>query len=831
MSNLLRELRHAFRLLRLSPGFTIVAVLTLALGIGANTAIFQLVDSIRLRTIPVKNPEQLGTVRIAERHWGSGNFSGQYSQLTFPMWEQIRKRQEGFSEIAAWAEQSFNLAAGGEVRIAKGIRVSGDFFHVLGIQPVLGRLLGPEDDQAGCPASGANISYAFWQRNFAGDASVLGKRLTLDGNSFEVLGVTPAGFNGISVGNTFDVALPVCVEPLLNPRDNRLPQRASWWLASIGRLKPGWTMQRANAQMNAVTPQILQETIPPVYDAEGVKKYLEYKLGAFSASTGFSELREDSETSLWLLLGISGLVLLIACANLANLMLARASARERQITIRRALGATRWRMIRELLSESLLLAAGGAICGLFLAFAVSRLLVGFISTSDNQIFLDLGMDWRVLAFTTALAVLTTISFGLAPAIRATRAEPATLLQSGSRGSTVGKERFSLRRFLVVSQVALSVVLLMGALLFVRSLRNLTTLNAGFQQTGILVAGVDFERLHIPEERNSEYKRDIVKRIQAMPGVEFAADARMVPFGGNSSNDNVLTEGSDVEKGVSWLNYLGPGYFQTIGTPLLAGRDFNDRDTATAVKVAMVNEAFVRKILDGTTNPLGKRFRIHEPPGKPRPLYEIVGVVKDSKYQDMHEEFLPFMYFPATQEEKPGPNDQILIRSSLPLTSLIGALKETIGNVNPGIDLDFRVMKTRIQESLLQDELMATLSGFFGFLAALLAAIGLYGVISYMVVQRTKEIGIRMAIGAERVDVLRLILREAGMLTVAGLLIGAALALASAQAAKSLLYGLKPRDPLTLVAAVVVLSSVAAFASFWPAYRASKLDPLIALRYE
>jgi predicted permease len=383
----------------------------------------------------------------------------------------------------------------------------------------------------------------------------------------------------------------------------------------------------------------------------------------------------------------------------------------------------------------------------------------------------------------------------------------------------------------VSQGALSVVLLMGALLFVRSLRNLTTLNTGFQQTGILVAGVDFERLHIPDERDSEYKRDIVKRVQAIPGVEFAADARMVPFGGNSSNDFVLTEGSDAEKVVAWLNYLGPGYFQTIGTPLLAGRDFDDRDTATSVKVAIVNEAFVRKVFEGTPNPLGKRFRKHEPPGKPRPLYEIVGVVKDSKYQDMHEEYLPFMYFPATQEEKPGPYDQILIRSSLPLTSLIGSLKETIGNVNPGIDLDFKVMKTRIHESLLQDQLMATLSGFFGFLAALLAAIGLYGVISYMVVQRTKEIGIRMAIGAERMDVLKLILREAGMLTIAGLVIGSGLALGSAQAAKSLLYGLKPRDPITLLAAVVLLSAVAAFASFLPAYRASKLDPLIALRYE
>jgi putative ABC transport system permease protein len=830
MTNLLRDLRHALRLLRLSPGFTIVAVLTLALGIGANTAIFQLIDSIRLRAIPVKNPEQLGTIRIADRHWGSGQFSGQYSQLSFPMWEQIRKRQEGFSEIAAWTGQQFNLANGGEVRNAKGLRVSGDFFHVLGVQPILGRLIGPEDDQPGCGTSAANISYAFWQRNFAGDPSVIGRRLTLDGNSFQVLGVTPPGFQGISVGDTFDVAIPVCVEPILSPRNNRLTLRHAWWLASIGRLKPGWTIQRANAQMNAVTPAILQETIPPVYDSEATKKYLEYKLGAFSASTGFSGLREDSETPLWLLLGISGLVLLIACANLANLMLARAGARERQITIRRALGATRWRMIRELLSESLLLALAGSVGGLFLAFVVSRMLVVFISTQQNQISLDLGMDWRLLAFTTALAVLTTVSFGLAPAIRATRAEPATLLQSGSRGSTGGRERFSLRRILVVSQVALSVVLLMGALLFVRSLRNLTSLNVGFQQTGILITTVDFERLHLPEERYTEYKHDLVKRVQAMPGVESAAHAMLVPFGGSTWNDNVLNEGSDVDAGSAWMNYLGPGYFQTVGTPLLAGRDFDDRDTATSVKVAIVNQAFVQKILKGA-DPLGKRFRIHEPPGKPRPLYEIVGLTKDNKFQDMHEEFLPFMYFPSTQQEKPGPNDQILIRSSLPLATLMASMKQTIADVNPAIDLDFIIFKARIHDSLLQDELMATLSGFFGFLAALLAAIGLYGVISYMVVQRTKEIGIRMAIGAERVDVLKLILREAGLLTVTGLVIGSGLALGAAQAAKSLLYGLKPRDPLTLVAAVVVLSAVAAFASFWPAYRASKLDPLIALHYE
>jgi putative ABC transport system permease protein len=830
MASLWHDLRYSLRLLRLSPGFTIVAILTLALGVGANTAIFQLIDAVRLRSIAVKNPQELGTVRIADRDWSSGQFSSQYSQLTFAMWEQIRKRQEGFGETAAWSDRRFNLATGGEVRYAKAIQVSGEFFHVLGIEPTRGRLLGPEDDQPGCGAGGVNISYAFWQRNFGGDPSVVGKRLTLDGNSFEILGVTPPGFNGISVGDTFDVAVPICVEPILSPRNNRLTVRHAWWLASIGRLKPGWTIARANAQISAVTPAILQETIPPFYDAEGVKKYLEYKLGAFSASTGFSELRRNSETRLWLLLGISGLVLLIACANLANLMLARAGARERQITIRLALGASRWRMIRDLLSESLLLAAAGAICGLFLAFAVSRMLVAFISTSQSQIFLNLGMDWPVLAFTTALAALTTVFFGLAPAVRATRADPATLLQSGSRGMTGGRERFDLRRILVVSQVALSLVLLMGALLFARSLRNLMTLNAGFQQNGILITTVDFQRLPVAENRYSEFKRELVKRVRAVPGVESAASAMLVPFGGDTWNEYVLTEGSDDDKGLAWLNYLGPGYFQTIGTPLLAGRDFDDRDTTTSVKVAIVNQAFVRKILKGA-DPLGKRFRLKEAPGKPRPLYEIVGVTEDNKFQDMHEEFLPFTYFPATQQEGPSPDVQILIRSSLPLASLLASLKQTIGDVNPGIDLEFKVFRTQIRESLVQDELMATLSGFFGFLAALLAAIGLYGVISYMVIQRTREIGIRMAIGAEGGHVVGMIMREAGMLTSIGLFVGAGLALATAQVAKSLLFGLKPRDPWTLALAVVTLSTVAALASFLPAYRASKLDPMLALRDE
>lgn len=832
MTALWHDLRYGFRLLRFSPGFTLVAVMTLALGVGANTAIFQLIDAIRLRTIPVKNPEKLATIRIADRNWGSGSFSGPYAQLTFPLWEQIRKHQKGFSSISAWGEEQFNLATGGEVHYARGIWVSGEFFEVLGVRPHLGRVISVSDDRPGCGAGEVVISYAFWQHNFGGDPSVVGRQLMLNGNAFDIVGVTPPNFTGVSVGSFFDIAVPICSEPILH-RNSRLygpDARWNWWLATIGRLKPGWSTERTTAQIKAASQAILQETVPPRYDASMQKKYLEYRFGVYPARTGFSELREQSEMPLWLLLGISGLVLLIACANLANLMLARASARERQLSIRLALGASRGRLIRELLSESLLLGIAGALSGTLLAVVLSRVLITFISTQNNPILLDIALDWRVLAFTTSLATLTVVLFGLAPAVRATRFVPNTLLQAEGRGTTAGRERFSLRRILVVSQVALSVVLLVGALLFVRSLRNLLTLDAGFQQNGILVTSVEFDRLNVAPGQRQEFKRDLLKRIQAIPGVESAASALLVPLNGNSWNRWVLSDTSEEHRGTTWQNYVSPGYFRTLETSLLGGRDFDERDTATSPKVAIVNQAFARKFLKGD-NAVGQSFRIWEPPGTPEPFYQVVGMAKDSKYQDMHEEFLPTAYFPASQLPKPDPSCWLVVRSGLAFSSLIASVKQTVAGISPEMDLEFRVFKTQIRETLLQDELMATLSGFFGFLAAVLAAIGLYGVISYMVVQRTKEIGIRMAIGAEGRDVIRMVMGEAGILTVIGLVLGTGLAIASAQVAKSLLFGLKARDPFSLVAAAVTLAAVAALASFAPAYRASRLDPLTALRYE
>jgi predicted permease len=833
MATVLQESRYSVRTLTKAPGFALVAVLTLALGIGANAAIFQLIDAVRLRTLPVSDPNTIAIVHLNKNHWGQGNFNGPYSEFTFPLWQQIRQRQEAFSSIAVWGSQSLNLATGGEVNNANVIWVSGDFFRVLGVQPFLGRLLSDADDQTGC-SSGVDISYEFWQRRYGGAASAIGQTLTLEGHRFPILGVTPASFFGVSVGDRFDIAVPVCSEPIVAGEYSRITgprPRETWWLAMLGRLKPGWTLARATAQLSTITPAALNETIPPQYDADGVKRYLAYKLEALPAANGFSNLREDSSTSLWLLLGLSGLVLLIACANLANLMLARASTREREITVRLALGASRTRLIGQMLSESALLATVGAGCGVLLAAGLSRFLIAFISTPNNSVFLDMRADWRILGFAAGLAILTTLLFGLVPALRAGSVPPSSVLKTGGRGMSAGRERFRLQRILVASQVALSLVLLAGALLFARSLQKLMTRDTGFQQDGVLVANIDFTRLNLPEVRRESFVRDLLDRVRAVPGVAAAAASTRSPVNGSSSNDDIIGENGADTKESSWLDYISPGYFQSMETPILAGRDFNGNDTATSPKVAIVNESFVKKFLNGAKDAVGKQFRLWQPPGKPEPYYSVVGVVKDSIYNDMHQPFVPVMYFPRTQVEKADTDATFLIRSQLATASLLHSVKSTIVGVNPEIDIQFKVLRTQIRESLVQDELMATLCGFFGALAVLLAAIGLYGVISYTVAQRTNEIGVRMALGAQRSKVIGLILGEVAVLIAIGVVVGAGLTFAGSKAASSLLFGLKARDPLTLVVAIAILSAIGFGASFIPARRATRVDPVVALRYE
>ncbi len=832
LEQLCQDVRHAFRMLRKSPGFTAVALLTLALGIGANAAIFQLLDAVRLRTLPVKDPESLAIIHLRTDHWMQGNFMGPYAQFTYPLWKQVRQRQQAFSSIAVWSSDQTNLATGGEMDIAQTIWVSGDFFTVLGVQPFLGRLISPSGDQPGC-AGGVDLSYAFWQRRYGGDASAIGKTLTLNGHPFPIVGVTPPGFYGVSVGDRFDLAVPVCADAIVYGKYSRITSsdaRHDWWLAMIGRLKPGWSLARATAQLAAIAPAALHETIPPQYDADHVKHYLSYKLEALPAANGLSNLRQRSSTSLWLLLGLSGLVLLIACANLANLMLARASTRGREVAVRLALGASRGRLIRQLVSESALLALAGAVCGGVLAAILSRSLVAFISTPNNPVFLEMPTDWRVLGFVAGLAILTTILFGLAPALRSGSALPGAVLKTAGRGMTSGREHFRLQRVLVAAQVALSLVLLAGALLFARSLVNLMTRPLGFQQNGVLVANIDFPRLNLPEARRDPFVRDLLDRVRAVPGVAAAAASNRSPVNGNSSNDEILA-GNSTAGGESWEEHISPGYFQTMEIPILAGRDFNGGDSAKSPKVAIVNQVFVKKFLSGSKSAVGQHFRLDAPPGIPKPYYSVVGVVENSVYNDMHEPFVPVMYLPRNQDEHPNTGVTFLIRSGVGTASLANSAKNVIAGVNPEIDVQFKVLRTQIRDSLVQDELMATLCGFFGGLAVLLAAIGLYGVISYTVAQRTNEIGIRMALGALRSGIVGLILGEVAVLIGIGIAIGVGLALAGGRAAGSLLFGLKPHDPLTLALAIIILAGIGLAATFIPARRASRLDPMVALRYE
>ncbi len=831
IETLWQDLRYGARGLRLSPGFAVVAIVSLALGIGANTAIFQLFDAVRLRLLPVKDPQQLVDVKLASGigDRGPSDKVGRHSNLTYAVWEQIRAHQQVFSGVAAWSNSSFNLAPRGEARNVEGLYVSGDFFRVLGVRPVLGRVFSAADDRRGCGSPGAVISDAFWQREYGGKTRVVGRKLTLNGHPFDIIGIMPASFFGVDVGHQFDVAVPICSEPLLEPAENAVNKRTYWWLAVLGRLKRGVSMPQASAQLKVISSSIFQATVP-VYNPQDVKGYLNLQLEADPAGNGLSSIRGRYEAPLILLLSIAGLVLLIACANLANLMLARASTREREIAVRLALGASRRRLIFQLLSESLLLAFSGAALGIALARVSSRFLVLFINVPTDPIFLNISPDWRVLGFTTALAVLTCLLFGLTPALRATHIEPSAAMKAGGRGLSASRERFGLRRFLVVSQVALSLVLLTGALLFVRSLDNLLTVDAGFQENGILIANLDMSRLGFSATRQRVMNEELLTRLRHVTGVESAAMFSNEPAGGNNWNELVMLEGKENQKKPIYFDRVSDGYFRTLSIPRIAGRDFNEDDTPTSPKVAIVNEAFARKYARGA-NPIGMRFRIEGSPGEPEPFYQIVGLVKDTKYLNLRQEFVPIIYESESQRADPDSEPSFFIHSSLPSLNLISSVKKAADGVEPNATMSFGSFKTDIRERLLPERLMATLSSFFGFLAAVLATVGLYGVMAYMVARRRNEIGIRMALGADQVAVVSMVLREAAGLLVIGLAVGIGLTLIAARGASSLLFGVPSWDPVSLSIAVASLAVIGLVASSFPAARAARLNPMAALREE
>jgi putative ABC transport system permease protein len=829
LERLAQDLRYGVRLLRRNPGFTLVAVLSLALGIGANTAIFQVINAVRLRTLPVANPAEIAEIRLVDATGARGFFNSWNPSLTNPIWEQIRERQQGFSSLLATGGSTFNLATGGESRPAQGLWVSGDFFGMLGVRPAAGRVLTGADDRRGCPAR-AVLSYPFWQREYGGDGSIVGRTITLQAQPVEVVGVAQAGFFGLEVGRSFDVALPICAQPGLDAGGNILDSGTTWWLTVMGRLKPGWSLEQATAQLHTISPDLFRDTLPSNYPAVSVQKYLAFKLAAYDAGSGISWLREQYESPLWLLLGTAALVLVIACANLANLLLARASARRREMAVRLGLGASRGRVVRQLLTESLLLAGAGAACGAILAGTLSTTLVSFIKTADQTVVLDLGVDWRVLGFTAALAIATCVLFGLVPALKATRLGANSVIRISDRSQTAGREGVGLRRALVICQIALSLVLLVGAFLFARSLQNLLTLDPGFRGDGVIVAVIDMRHLGLPVEGRRQTRRDLLARVAALPGVESAAQVTIVPISGNGWGNDVWADAGGSRKTASAaFNQASSGYFTTLRIPVLAGRDFDDAvDTPSAPPVAIVNEAFARAVLD-RGNPVGARFTVEATPTRPERTFHVIGLVRDTKYMTLREDIGAGVYIAESQDPQPRPWARVVVRSSLPPEAVTAAITRSLVEWNPRVGVQYSLLTSQIADTLVRERLMATLSGFFGVLAAVLTLVGLYGVIAYTVARRTKEIGIRMALGATSGRVVAMILREAGVLVALGIVAGLLLARAGGHAASTLLFGLEPGDPVALGVAVAGLTAVALVASYAPARRAAKIEPNTALR--
>ena len=828
MTTLLQDLRYGLRILAKNPGFTAVAVLTLALGIGANAAIFSMLNAVMLRFLPVENPQELVQVRIRTPH--SGN--DPRTTFTNTLWEQVRDRQDVFSGAFAWGSTRFDLAAGGAVHYADGLWVSGDFFRTLGVRPATGRLFAVADDQRGCPGA-AVLSYGFWQEHFAGAKSVVGSTILLNNHSIPIVGVTAPGFYGVEVGGKFDVALPICATALFDEKQERLVERSWWWLNVIGRVKPEFSPEQVKARLQVLSPRILAESVPPAWDPQMQSDFLKWVFVTSPAATGSSYLRSRFEQPLYILMGLVGLVLLIACANIASLMLARAVTRSREIAVRRALGASRMRLIRQLLTECLLLSSAGTLLGILFAQWGIALLVRYISTAENKVFLDFSPDARVLGFTAAMAVLTALLFGLFPAFRATRVSLTAAMKGSQAVEGERRVRFRFGIWIVASQVALSLVLLVAAGLFLRSFVKLLVLDIGFDRNNVLLVDVNLKAPNLTVTHQLATDQEIERRLCALPGVVSCGRSSITPISGNEWNQFLHAESPTAPTGeasLTYFNSISPGYFMTLRTPLLAGRDFNNQDGKGAPRVAIVNQTLARKFY-ANLDPLGRTFRLDEAPGKTGPPIQIVGVVKDSKYTSLREDTYPTAFLPINQEPGIHVGGNFALRTAVRPSALARSVEDAVAGVNKASSVEFHTLAEQVDDSLVQERMLGLLSGFFGALALLLAMIGLYGTFSYLVTQRQAEFGLRMALGAEPRSILWLVMRDVAAILAAGVVVGLSMSLATVRLFQKLLFGLDARDSVTLTLATVVLCVVVILAGYIPARRAMKVDPMVALRYE
>ncbi|HJQ25120.1 MAG TPA: ABC transporter permease [Blastocatellia bacterium] len=835
--DMIQDLRYGLRMLFKQPAFTLVAVLSLALGIGANTAIFSLLDAVLLKSLPVRQPDRLVLFGKGESGGLTNGFPNDSCDLfSYPFYREVQQRNDVFSDVASLLSMTWDVhgtvnanGSGGEMQPLQVQLVSGNYFEVLGVNAALGRTFTAADDVTPGAHPFAVVSHAWWQSRMGGDPAALGKTITIDQTAYTIVGVAPAEFFGTTVGQAPDVYVPLAMEAQLPPahwniRNEKLAQS----LYLIARLKDGVSTEQANAAVNLLFKQTLQEIAGPQPAAERVQDIARARIELTPAGKGVSELRREFSLSLRILMAVVGFVLLIACANVANLLLARAANRKREFAVRMAMGAGRVRMIRQLLTESVLLAALGGGAGVLLAWWGSRLLIGMASSSAEPLPLDVTPNLRILGFTLLASLISAVVFGTAPALRAARIEPNTELKGG-RGAARASAQSPLGKALVITQVALSLVLLVGAGLFVRTLINLQNVPTGFNQRNVMLFKVDTAAAGLKDEQYPALLREVEEKVKAVPGVEAAAFSFLIFNQGGwtsviQTRDLTVT---DIESRLVRQNVVGTDYFTAMGIPLLVGRGFGPQDTEKSQKVAVISETMATRFFpDGS--PIGKRFGTGGPEQRDR--YEIIGVVKDSKYQSLTETVRPVAFYPSAQS--PGPRGNLIVRFAGAPDRVVPQVRQAIQGVDRNLPIDEVLsLDEQIGRSLTQPKLVARLAAFFGLLALLLACVGLYGVLSYSVVRRTNEIGIRMALGAESRDVLWLVLREAMMLVVIGVAIGLAASLALSQTASSLLFNLKPNDPLTLTLATVLLLAVAALSGYLPARRAARVDPMVALRYE